>query len=180
MAAQPAAASTPPPCFVSSANSVPLSRSLMKISNIAGPSTDPWSASLVTGLQLDYVPLSLAAQVSIHLTIHLSSSYHCSLSMGRYGRQCQKTFYSGDKKHWLLSIHQGSHLAVEGYQVGQVQYPTHTNMLTAPSHLFVLEMVSRIICSTTLPGIKVKLTALWFPIYKLWFPKYKADWPVVP
>lgn len=64
-------------------------------------------------------------------------------------------------------IHQGSHLIVEGHQVRQVWSPFHTNMLTAPSHLFVLhiclEMVSRIIHSTTFPRIKVKLTDLWFP-----------------
>lgn len=56
-------------------------------------------------------------------------------------------------------IHQGSQVIQEGYQV--------KNMLTAPSHLFVLytclEMVYRIICSVTFPSAKVKLTDLWFP-----------------
>lgn len=51
MAAQPTGASTLPHCFVSCANSVPLSRSLVKTLNHAGSSIKPWITSLVIGLQ---------------------------------------------------------------------------------------------------------------------------------
>lgn len=50
MATQPTGASTPPQCFVSSANSVPLFRSLLNSLNSAESSISPWIAS-ETGLQ---------------------------------------------------------------------------------------------------------------------------------
>lgn len=51
-----------PPCFLSlvhllTADTIHLSRLLMKIWNKAGPSTDPWGTLLNTGFQLDSVPL---------------------------------------------------------------------------------------------------------------------------
>ncbi|KAK4807064.1 hypothetical protein QYF61_018405 [Mycteria americana] len=43
--------------FLPRVPSAPSSRSLMKILNRTGPRTDPWGTLLVTGLQLDFVPL---------------------------------------------------------------------------------------------------------------------------
>ena len=89
MAARPFGTTTTPPSFVSSANllrvhSVPLSRSLMKMSDSTSPSIDPW---LVTGLQLDFMVLITIcyvwqfSQFSVHLAVHLTSPYLISLSM---------------------------------------------------------------------------------------------------
>lgn len=51
MATQPTGASTPPHCSVSSANSVLLSRSLLKTQNSPESRINPWITSLMTGLQ---------------------------------------------------------------------------------------------------------------------------------
>ncbi|KAK4806792.1 hypothetical protein QYF61_005588 [Mycteria americana] len=92
MAARSSAISATPPTFVSPANllrvhSAPSSRSLMKMLNRTGPSIDPWATPLVTGIQLDFVPLIATlwaqpfSQFSIHLTVCSSSPYFISFCM---------------------------------------------------------------------------------------------------
>jgi len=61
MAAQPFSVPDTLPTFVSSANllrmdSLPSLRSLMKMLNKTGPSTDPWGTPVVTDLQPDSAP----------------------------------------------------------------------------------------------------------------------------
>jgi len=62
MAAQLHGVSVTLPSFASSANllrvnSIPSSRSLMRMLNKTQPSTNPWGTPLVTGFQLDSEPL---------------------------------------------------------------------------------------------------------------------------
>jgi len=77
---------------VSSANllrvhSVPSSRSLMKMLNRTGPSTDPWGTPLVSSLKLDFMSQIttlwgwLFSSFSVHLTVCSSSPYFNSFSM---------------------------------------------------------------------------------------------------
>ena len=59
----PSSRSTVPPCLVSSANSlrehsIPSPRSLIKMLHKAGPNTEPWRTSLVTGHQPDLTPFT--------------------------------------------------------------------------------------------------------------------------
>lgn len=133
MAAQSAGALAPPPFFVSSANSAPLSKSLMKMLNGVGSSINPWSTLVVTVLQLNCVPLSMAAQFSTDFTVHLPSSPICLRDfMGE--RSKRPTEVDVNSIRCSPFTHQGSHLIVEGCQVGQVRFPFHTNMLTSPNH----------------------------------------------
>lgn len=68
---------------------------LMEMLNRTGPSTDPWSALLVTGLQLEFEPLvaCLWAQpfssFLTYPTAHLAQTPTACL-WGFYGRQCLK------------------------------------------------------------------------------------------
>ncbi|KAK4825953.1 LOW QUALITY PROTEIN: hypothetical protein QYF61_003471 [Mycteria americana] len=62
----PALKSTLPPNLVSSANllrvhSIPSSRSLIKILNRTGPSTEPWGTLLVTSWQVDLTPFTFCS-----------------------------------------------------------------------------------------------------------------------
>lgn len=70
---------TTPHSFVSPADllrvpSSPSSRSFMKVSSSAGPSTDPWGTPLVTAFQLESVPLitTLSAwhSTTLHAAVH--------------------------------------------------------------------------------------------------------------
>lgn len=62
LAAQPCGISATPPGFVSSANSLRVcsapSGSLMRMLNRIGAGIVPWSTLIVTGFQLDFVPLT--------------------------------------------------------------------------------------------------------------------------
>ena len=68
-------------------HSLPSSGSLMKRLSSIGPINDPWDAQLVTGLQLDFVPLITTIwawqfiQFSSHLVLYLSSLYFISFSV---------------------------------------------------------------------------------------------------
>ena len=140
------------PSFVSSANlvrlhSVPSSRSLMKVLNRTGPSIYSWGPLLVTGLQLDFVPLITTlwawpfSQFSIHVSV-------CMISI------CQQLIYedltghsvSGlpevktDPMHCSHLVCRASYFIVEVYQVGQAWLPCWESMLTSWSQLLVLHM----------------------------------------
>lgn len=79
---QPFGVSATPHSFASTANLLrvhpaPFSRSLMKILNRIGPSIDSWDTLLVTGLQLDFVPLIIGCSTSFQLNhINLSLVKH--------------------------------------------------------------------------------------------------------
>lgn len=64
--------------------------------------------------------------------------------------------------HGSPLTHQAFHLIMEGYEVGQTQFPFDKSVLTAADHLSFkcLETVSRISFSITFPGIKVRLACL--------------------
>lgn len=84
MAANPSDLSTTSPSLVSYANLwishwVPLSRPLTMLWVCTGPRIDPWATPLVTGLQVDFVPLITIlwahqfTQFCSWLTVHVSS-----------------------------------------------------------------------------------------------------------
>jgi len=114
MAAQPSGVSATPLSFVSSGNlskvqSIPSSRSLMKMLSETGPSTDPWGTLLAIGLQLDSAPLITAvwvlavSQFSSHLTVHSSVPYFLPyILQGWSGRHCQMSCWSQSSGSCLL------------------------------------------------------------------------------
>ncbi|KAK4817624.1 LOW QUALITY PROTEIN: hypothetical protein QYF61_021527, partial [Mycteria americana] len=93
----PSSRSTLPHNLVSSANllrvhSIPLSRSLIKILNRTGPSTEPWGTPLVTGRQLDLTPFTTtlwarpSSQFFTQQRGQCSKSSKCSLALTRSSR----------------------------------------------------------------------------------------------
>lgn len=82
MAAQPSGISGIPPSYVSSSALVRLcpassSRSLMKVLNRIGPSTDPWGALLPPGLQLDFMQLVTCPHSWFFMAFHLVGYNRC-------------------------------------------------------------------------------------------------------
>lgn len=68
-------------------------------------------------------------------------------------------------KDKINNIHPASHLIAEGCQVDQTLFPLRKSMLIAPNtflSFMVLGTVSRVICSISFPGIKVRLPCLAF------------------
>lgn len=97
-------------------------RSLMRVFNSIGPSTDLKSASLVTGLQLDFAPLIIISWAwhcslfSIYFTICLSSQ-----QLVNDDRASDESLSEVKMINILCSllVHQASHLITEGYQADQ-------------------------------------------------------------
>ncbi|GAB0181629.1 hypothetical protein GRJ2_000628200 [Grus japonensis] len=107
-------------------HSAPSSRSLMKILNRTGPSIDPWTTPLVTGLQLDFVPLITTlwawpfSRFSIHLIVCLSSPYINKFYEDLIGNSIKGlTEMQVDNIHCSPLIYQASHFVVEVYQAGE-------------------------------------------------------------
>ncbi|KAK4831590.1 hypothetical protein QYF61_018350 [Mycteria americana] len=103
----------------------PSSRSLMKMLNRMRPNIDPWATPLVTGLQLDFMPLTTTlwawpfSQFSVHLTIASSSPYfHWLLYKDLMGDSVKGlTEVRVDNVHCSPLIYQASHFITEVYQV---------------------------------------------------------------
>lgn len=104
MAAWPSHESATPCSFMSPTNllrvyTTPSSRLLMRMLNRTEPSTDHWSTVLITGLQLDFSPVTttlctqLFCQFLIHLIAHPAHNSTVSLQ-GCYKGQCQRPYWS--------------------------------------------------------------------------------------
>ncbi|KAK4828728.1 hypothetical protein QYF61_000719 [Mycteria americana] len=128
MAAQPSGISATPPSFVSSVNllkvhSAPTSRSLMKMLNRTEPSTDSWGTLLVTGLQLDCLPLitTLRTQPVSPFSIQLliQPIFHQLLYEDLMGDSVKGLAeVQVDRIYCSPLIYQASHFIIEGYQIG--------------------------------------------------------------
>ena len=125
MAAGPSGISTTPPRFVSSENflrehSAPSSRSIKKMLNRTGPTIDPWCTLLVTGFQLDFVPLIMTLWAWrfnyfwVYLTVFSFSPYFNSLSVKILRDIVENlTEVKVDNIHCSLLVYQASHFGLE-------------------------------------------------------------------
>jgi len=131
MVPQPSCVSATPHSFVLSVNllkvdSIPSSRSLMKMLNKTRPNTDPWGTPLVTGLQpgcaADDNPLSSTSQPVV-------SPPHCPLIYPTLSKFHNKDVVGADVKcraevkvpniHCYPPIYPACNDIIEGYQVAQ-------------------------------------------------------------
>jgi len=109
MTAQPSGVSATPHTFGSSANllrvhSAPPSRSLPKMSNSHLLSTDAWGTPLVTGLLLDFVPLTTSSRPSQSASFRSTSvclphPYFNSVSMRLLRETRSQTFLTCSPPH---------------------------------------------------------------------------------
>ena len=168
MAAQPSHVSATPSSFVSLADllkvdTIPSSRSLMKILNSTGPSTAPHT--FLTGLgTTDHNPLSSASQPVLNPPHH--PLIYPTLSPLQYQDVVGDSIKSFaevkiDDIHCSLPIYPAGDAIIEGYEVGK--FSLGESMLTIPDDIFFsscLEMSSRTSYSITFPGTEVRLTSL--------------------
>jgi len=119
----------------------------MQMLNRTGPIIDPWDTLLVTGMQLDLVPLITPLRAPVqtvfnpphHLLIqpiHQQVLYEDLMGDSVKG----PTVVQVDNSHCSPLICQASHFIIEIYQVGQARLPIGEAMLTTstPDDLLVL------------------------------------------
>lgn len=136
----------------------PIFQVVNEVLNGTGFITDPWSTSLVTVLQTDFVPLTTALwpwlfrQFSVHLTICFCSLHSISLSR-------RTTLINGSVRSFtevkiniycLPLICQAPYSLQEATSLVRSHFASVKSMLTTPSHHLTLT-VSRVEIASILP-----------------------------
>lgn len=177
MATQSSDTSAIPPGLESAANllevhSNPSSRSIRKMLNRIGLTTDLWVTLLVNGLQLSVIPLVttlwiwLSSQFSFHSLSPCSAHISTTCVWGSQERQCEKTYWSPCEQYSLLSPHLPVTSLYKFIKLIKHDFPfvnPYWLLLIIFMYLMCLKLAPSISYSITFPGIKMNLIDLQFP-----------------
>lgn len=169
MAAQPSSLPASSPSYVPSVNLLNLFlESSVRGLHGAGPIEYQLPLELASDNDwlwaADHISSEPSASASFQITSlsHIFNPYITRLSVRMLKRDSVKGLTKISHIHGSPLTHQAFHLIMEGYQVGQTQFPFDKSVLTAADHLpfKCLKTVFRINFSIAFPGIKVRLACL--------------------